>query len=201
MSRAFNPERHCGAASKRCTTDPPTCRHADGIHACRRGKGWATDHPGFGHCMWHFGRAANHIKQAQREQAEQAIAKLGVAAGSGDPFKLLTKAIRHAEGYLDSSASVLVEVVDKTRTDVPLDGAIAGYVRGIREAARTAKMAVDADFLSSLAAVDKQMGAIIHRVLSAALDASGVAGPGRAAAEAVMARELLAAGPIGDERN
>lgn len=207
----FDPKRHCGSHKKRCAHDLPwkRCPEHDHPtagcllpeHRCMMWKGQGTAHPRRARCWLHGGGTPNGKKHAQTEAAEQAVAKLGIPSGNGSPFTLLTKAIRHAEGYLEASAVVLVEVVDAKRTDVDLAAAVAAYVRGIREAARTAKTAVDADVADRLAAVDEQMGAIIHRVLSAALDAAGVSGARRAAAEDAIVRELLAVGPAGAERN
>lgn len=188
-AKPAKPRARCGATGKQ--TGLP-CGHAPGLR---------TKHPGFGRCYLHGGNTPNGIRFAQQQQAELAVAKLGMPAGTGSPFTLLTKAIRHAEGYLEASARVLVDVVDEKRTDVDMPAAIAAYVRGIREAARTAKAAVDADVADRLAAVDEQMGVTIHRVFTAALDAAGVKGAARAAAEEALVRELVAVGPAGDERN
>ena len=67
MAVVFDPERHCGAKGRRCTTDPPTCVHRDGVHACRLAKGAGTDHQGAGHCRYHLGNSENGKKGAQRE--------------------------------------------------------------------------------------------------------------------------------------
>jgi hypothetical protein len=158
---AFDPERHCGATRKR---DGGPCRHP---------RGFRTDHPGAGNCYVHGGRSPNGIKHAQHEQAEQAVAKLGIPRGTGDPFVLLAKAVQHAEGYLEAAATTAAEAADATvekPSTIPLDVAADIYADAIRTASRTGKAAVDADVADRLAAIDERAGNLLMRFVNELLE-------------------------------
>jgi hypothetical protein len=104
MSVVFDPTRHCGAQ-----TNP-----LNGATPCRRAAGWGTNHLGHGKCRLHGGTSPNHEKSVARGVAAAAVAKLGVPLGTGDPFVLLTKAVQHAEGFLEATGNVLAQAVDAT---------------------------------------------------------------------------------------
>ena len=203
----FDPNSpRCGVHTKRASVEhhagraPRTCQEPS--HHCRQAKGYRTDHPGSGKCWLHGGRTPNGKLHAQREAVEQAVVKLGLPLGSGDPFTLLSKAVRHAEGNLEASAKIVVEAIDgKDGAKFDLERAVAVYVRAIREASRTGKAAVDADVADRMAALDERLGAVIHRILTVALDAAGVAGDARQLAEDALVQELLAVTPAGAELN
>ncbi len=161
----FDPAIHCGAA-----TNP-----LNGSTPCRQAKGMRTDHPGAGHCWLHGGRSPNGRRHAQTEAAERAIAKLGLPVGSGDPFILLTKAVQHAEGYLEATAQLVVDSGGKAegaegRPRVDLSIAAALYEQAVRTAARTGKAAVDADVADRLAALDERAGSLLLRFVRDLLD-------------------------------
>ena len=201
MTVTFDPERHCGAKGKRCNAHPPTCQHADGIHACRLAKGAGTDHKRAGHCRYHGGSTPNGIRNAQGEQARQALVKLGIPAGTGDPFALLEKATRYAEGYLDATAQLLVDVVDDKRKDVTLEAAAKLHVDAIRQGATTGHQAVSADVAERQVKIGEQLGKVVVLAIQAALDRAGIAGDLRIAAEAAAAEVLEVRVPVGAELN
>lgn len=173
MSRAFDASRHCGAKSKRCETDPPTCRHADGIHACRLRRGQRTDHAGSGHCSYHAGATPTGIKHAQKEQAETAVAKLGLPTGTGDPFALLDAATRHGHGMVEATGQVLADVVDKTRTDLTLEAAANLHLKAIRQGATTGSLAVGANVADRMATIEDRKIDLLQLALQSALDRMG----------------------------
>lgn len=173
--RPFDPATQCGSPGRRCKSEPPTCRHEDGDHRCRLFKGFGTDHVGSMHCKWHGGNSPNGRKAAARETAERAIAKLGLPMGSGDPFTLLTKAVQHAEGYLEATAQLVQDSADTVekaggRPRVDLTVAAEFYEQAVRTAARTGKAAVDADVADRLAALDERAGSLLLRFVRELLE-------------------------------
>lgn len=164
MKIVFDPERHCGAA-----TNP-----LNGATPCRRQKGWGTNHRGSGHCRLHLGSTPNGIKAGQREAAAQALAKLGVPLGNGDPMVLLTKTVQHAEGYLEATGHVLSDVVDHDATKgtpaFSVDVAREMYADAIRTAGRVGKAAVDANVADRLAVLEERAGDLLMRFVRELLD-------------------------------
>jgi hypothetical protein len=162
--RVFDPAVHCGAE-----TNP----RFNAAQPCRQIKGMRTDHPGAGHCWLHTGRSPNGERHAQREAAEQAIAKLGVPRGTGDPFVLLAKSVQHAEGYLEATAQVARDAAEPAEGTTPrlgLDIAAEIYEQAIRTAARTGKAAVDADVADRLAALDERAEGLLWRFVRELLE-------------------------------
>jgi hypothetical protein len=164
VSIAFDPARHCGARSKR------------GTGPCKMGKGQRTDHPGAGRCWLHAGRTPGGRRHAAQEAAANALAKLGIPVGTGDPMVLLTKSVQHAEGYLEATGQVLADVAG--RTQKPGDTAAAFsveaareiYADAIRTAGRVGKAAVDADVADRLAALDERAGDLLKRFVDELLE-------------------------------
>jgi hypothetical protein len=149
--RVFDPAVHCGAA-----TNP-----LNGATPCRRRKGQATDHVGSGHCNLHGGSSPNGKKAAGKEAATQALAKLGVPVGTGDPFVLLSKTVSHAEGYLEATAQLAREATDAKTPVIGLEAVADLYQEAIRTAARTGKAAVDADVADRLATLDERVDSLL----------------------------------------
>lgn len=149
----FDAAKHCGSPSKR-TGEP-----------CRQRKGYRTDHPGFGQCWLHYGRTENGRKHAAREKASLAVAKLGIPAGTGDPFVLLEKTVRHAEGYLEATGRVLEDVAASEPSDkgFSVEAAAQMYAEAIRAGARVGKAAVDADVAERRAVLDERAGNLLQR--------------------------------------
>lgn len=164
--RVFDPAVHCGAKTN------PTFNDA---RPCRQPKGMRTDHARSGHCWLHIGNSPNGERHAQRDAAEQAVAKLGVPRGTGDPFVLLAKAVQHAEGYLEATAQLVVDsaatVADSAgRPRIDLSMAADIYEAAVRTAARTGKAAVDADVADRLAALDERAEGLLMRFIGELLE-------------------------------
>lgn len=169
--RAFDPATMCGSAGKRCTAEPPTCNHAADDHHCRMAKGWGTTHFGSGNCKDHGGGTPNGKKAAAKEAAAKAIARLGIAVGSGDPMVLLTKTVQHAEGFLEGSAAVLAELAGEEQAKlVDVEAAADLHAEAIRAAARVGKAAVDADVADRLAALDERAAELLMRFVGELLE-------------------------------
>lgn len=189
----FNPAVHCGAKARQ------------GVGPlCRQPKGFGTDHPGTGRCKWHGGRSPSGRRHAANEQAEKAIAKLGLPAGSGSPLQLLEKAVRYAEGNLDATSRLLIEQVEASLAAEKPDTALLQaahqlLVGAIRTAARVGKEAADAHIAERRAQIDETIVGLLERVLIAALDEIGASSDQRTRALARVHRELTAVVPAGDE--
>jgi hypothetical protein len=178
---AFDPARHCGAHARQ--TGGP----------CHQWKGFRTAHPGSGRCWLHGGRSPTGEKHAAVEVAERAVAKLGMPVGSGDPFKLLAKAVSHAEGYLEATAQVVRDAAEPAADAAPrvgLEVAAELYEAAIRTAARTGKAAVDADVADRLAALDERAETLLLRFVRELL--AKVAPPARRPALEAWASSRLA---------
>lgn len=152
---------------------PEPCAHEDGNHVCMLVKGHGTNHLGSGNCRHHGGNTPNGIRHAQTEAAENAVAKLGLPAGSGDPFALLSKAVQHADGFLEATSTVMVGAVDatdKVPSKFTVDAAAALYEQAIRNAARVGKAAVDADVADRLAALDERAASLLMQFVRELID-------------------------------
>ncbi len=161
VPRVFDPEHHCGARRKK----------VEG--RCRHPKGFRTSHARSGNCWLHGGTSPTGITGAAHERARDAVAKLGVPVGTGDPFVLLSKAVSHAEGYLEATAQVVRDAQaedTETPAKVGLEAAAELYEQAIRTAARTGKAAVDADVADRLATLDRLQAEAIVSVINAVLE-------------------------------
>jgi hypothetical protein len=188
----FDRKVHCGARSKR-TGEP-----------CRQTKGVRTSHPRSGKCWLHGGRSPNGRRFAQHEAAENALAKLEIAA-SVDPVASLFEAVRVA-AWREQGLRMMViarpalhgpDHQDDQRPDV----VAVMHADALDARAKIAKMAIDAGLDERIVRLAEGQGEVIHRILTAALDAAGVAGEARTKAEEAVVRELVAVGPGGDELN
>lgn len=163
--RTFNAVRHCGGKTR-----------AGG--RCLQGKGHRTDHVGVGNCWLHGGRTPNGKKAGQRELAAQAVARLGVPRGTGDPFQLLEAAVQHAHGHLEASAQIVRDAsapvdptaAQTTKPALALEVALEVYEQAIRDASRTGKAAVDADVANRLAALDERASGLLMRFVGELFD-------------------------------
>jgi hypothetical protein len=169
-------------------------------------KGFKTDHVGIGNCFLHGGRSPNGRKHAAGEMAAIALAKLGVPLGDGDPIKLLGDTVRHTQGLLEASAQAVLAAVEPAAEGRPvarlqLEAALDLYLRAIKEGHRAAKAAVDANVAERMTAIVERRGDVILRILQAGLDAAGVHGDARAAAEAAVIQALKPRQPVGAELN
>lgn len=136
--------------------------------------GYKTDHLGVGDCKFHGGNTPNGRKHAATDQAERAIARLGIPRGTGDPFELLQAAVQHARGHLEATAAVVVEaanpVQDQPAAPLVLEVALEAYEVAIRNAARTGKAAVDADVADRLAALDERASSLLMQFVTELLE-------------------------------
>lgn len=217
----FDPARHCGAHIKRCpecdvpwgrnVAGQPACAHGHDVRACRddehrcqQGRGQRTSHPGTGNCDWHGGDSPNGKIKAMREAAENALSTLGIP-DQLDPVASLFEAVRVAAWREHGLRRLLmarprlfdVDHAGDDREDV----VSAMHDRALKRRAEIAKMAIDAGLDERIVRLAEAQGEVIHRVLTAALDAAGVSGESRTRAEDAVVRELLAVTPSGDERN
>lgn len=159
MTIAFDPAKHCGAHGRQAGAP------------CRQVKGTKTNHPGAGRCWLHGGNTPNGQAAAAKEAAQHAVAKLGIPAGSGDPMVLLTKAVQHAEGFLEATGQVLTDAAgEETPNRALIDAAAEQYAGAIRAAARTGKAAVDADVADRLAALDERASELLMRFVAELLE-------------------------------
>jgi hypothetical protein len=158
--RVFDPDKHCGGETNAL----------NGATPCRLPKGTRTDHLHSGHCWLHGGRSPNGKRFAGKEAAGQALAKLGVPVGSGDPFVLLAKTVSHAEGYLEATAQLAREASSAETPVVGLEAIADLYEQAIRTAARTGKAAVDADVADRLATLDERVDSLLWRFVGELLE-------------------------------
>jgi hypothetical protein len=76
---------------------------------CHRPAGWGTDHAGYGRCKLHGGKTPTHLKAAQRQQAEQAVAALGLPR-EVEPHRALLEAVHRAAGHVAWLGEVVGEL-------------------------------------------------------------------------------------------
>lgn len=192
MTVTFDRDRHCGAKSRR----------AQG--PCRMPKGFRTPHPGAGNCWLHGGNTPNGTRSAQKEAAENVLRTLAIPS-SVDPVASLFEAVRIASWRELGFRQMLQERrrlhgrdhLEDQRPDV----VVVMHGDALEQKAKIAKMAIDAGLDERIVRLAERQGEVIHRILTAALDAAGVKGDARHRAEEAMVRELVAVAPGGDERN
>lgn len=220
-ARPFDPVTQCGGHVKRCpkhdvpwgktTSDGTVCDHAhqvkacrDEAHRCRQYKGFRTTHPGTSTCWLHGGDSPGGKVAGMREAAENALAALGVPEQL-DPVASLFEAVRVAAWREQGLRRLLVvrprlfspDHAGDDREDV----VSAMHDRALKRRAEVAKMAIDAGLDERIVRLAEAQGEVIHRILTAALDAAGVAGDARTRAEEAVVRELVAVGPGADGLN
>lgn len=220
-ARAFDPERQCGGHVKRClehdvpwgrvTPDGTACDHGhnvrvcrDDAHRCRQYKGYRTSHPGTSTCWLHGGESPGGKIAGMREAAENALSTLGIE-DQLDPVASLFEAVRVAAWREHGLRRLLMarpRLFDSDHTgDDREDVVSAMHDRALKRRAEIAVMAIAAGLDERIVRLAEAQGEVIHRVLTAALDAAGVSGEARTKAEDAVVRELLAVTPSGDERN
>lgn len=67
--------------------------------SCKRPAGWGTQHVGIGACKLHGGSVPNHMKHAQKIQAERAVATLGLPRDVA-PHVALLEEVHRAAGHV-----------------------------------------------------------------------------------------------------
>jgi hypothetical protein len=113
MTRAFDPERHCGALRRSDDLKGPGRKG----QPCRQFKGYGTDHPGFGHCSLHGGSTPTQVEGAARERLTRELATMGIPVQI-DPQQALLEQVWEAAG----NVAFLRAAVQRLR----LPGAVAG---------------------------------------------------------------------------
>lgn len=136
----------------------------------------------------------------------RALERLGQPVGSGSPLQLLEKAVRYADGNLEASAALLVEIVKERKPEAEpdrlvIDAAREIFTQAIRLAGRVGKEAADAHIAERRAAIDEMIVGLLERVLLAGLDELGVGDDDRERALSRMHRELVAVLPDPTELN
>jgi hypothetical protein len=66
---------------------------------CQRPAGWGTDHVGYGRCRLHGGTTPNHVRAAQRQQAAETVASLGLRRDV-DPNTAWLEEVHRAAGHV-----------------------------------------------------------------------------------------------------
>lgn len=190
MTIVFDAGKHCGAKNRHGTR-------------CTLAKGYGTDHRGRGRCKFHGGSTPNARRGARREAARAILTELAVPIPT-NPLQLLSDLVDQANGMVKTAARLLREVDKKTAlTSDDAEIRIRLLRETMLEAGRLAKMASEAVNEDTLVQISVRTGELIHRALTAALDAyeKAPAGEGRRLAEDTLVQELMVAAPAGDERN
>lgn len=189
----FDPKRMCG--SHRRPARVGGCHGGKGCtdttHLCLKAKGWATDHVGFGNCKFHGGNAPNGKKHAAAEAAAALALKFGIEIEVG-PIEALLGAVRQAAG----TAAFLRQ---RAQDDEATSSERELYGVWMDRLVKYAKAAVDAGVAEAQVRLAERQAEVVIRAVTAALDAAGVKGKGRLAAEQAVVAELRAAAPAGAE--
>lgn len=191
MSITFDAKKHCGAK----TRTRSKCTHP---------RGWGTKHVGAGRCKLHGGNTPNGRKHAEAEQVENTLRQLRIE-DAVDPVQSLFEAVRVA-AWREHGLRILLmgraalAGPDRNGEGRP-DVVAVMHAHALDQRAKIAAMAITAGLDERIVHLAERQGEVIHRIISAALDAAGVAGDARDRAEEAAVRELVAVGPSGDERN
>lgn len=213
-SRAFDPERHCGAK-----TNP-----LNGEQPCRQWKGSHTDHRGSGQCWLHGGRSPNGKAHAANEAAERALERLGRPRAVA-PQRALLETVWEAAGnvaFLREQAAALGTDLtareSEARTETGRRGTVTFATLGSREDVRAivklygewcdrlakyAKAAVDAGIAEREVTLAEQQAAQIVRVIEATLAGLELTPEQRAQGRTLASSQLrlIAASPTAASRN
>lgn len=93
---------------------------------CQLAAGYGTDHPGIGHCKFHFGATKAHRVRAQNQRAQVAVVTFGLAIDIS-PVEALLQEVHRTAGavaYLQEvieelDPSCLVQLDMKGKVEVP----------------------------------------------------------------------------------
>lgn len=180
---------HCGTKTHQTSTP------------CRQRKGFRTDHPGFGRCWLHGGRAPNGKKQAAREKATARLTALGVPVTT-DWRAALREQIAEANGnvaFLRQEAQALgSDLVGEVMSDAR-DGTLYATKEEARAIVRLyneerdrlvkfCKVAAEVGFAEAEIELAKQQGQLMAAIVFEVLD--GLKLP---AGKITEARQLLGA--------
>lgn len=191
MSVVFDGARHCGSKTRAGSK-------------CTLVRGWGTKHVGAGKCRRHGGNTPNGRKHAETEQVENALRTLKIE-DAVDPVQSLFEAVRVAAWREHGLRIILVGRATLAGPDRNGEGkpdvVAVMHAHALEQRAKIAAMAITAGLDERIVHLAERQGEVIHRIITAALDAAGVAGDARERAEEAAVRELVAVGPSGDERN
>lgn len=188
-ARRKPPAKVCGA---KLTRRKGTCGHA---------AGWGTPHPGRGRCKWHGGSTPNHVKKAEREEAEEAVAVYGLpreiepqaalleeihrTAGHvtycGDRIRELEAAELTFGTFKDSARTIGVaggdgqQVERRVERRARITALLDLYHRERKHLVDVCRVAIAAGIAERQVRLAEQQGALIAQVIRGVLDDLGVA--------------------------
>src|SRR5437899_2401968 len=119
--------RYCGARK----------RQARGT--CRRPAGWGTDHAGIGRCKLHGGSTRTGRKAAERAQAEEALAMLGLPRDV-EPAEALYEELCRAAGHVAWLGAVIADLPPQ---ELPTSAWLPLYQAERDRLTKVAKVALD----------------------------------------------------------
>lgn len=122
------PARICGAATRRGQGPP-----------CKRGRGWGTDHPGFGNCKRHGGATSSGKKAAAKEAAAAAVRADYAGELDVDPLEALLYTVRRGAQL----ASYWQRAAANAESTEDFQAASVNEARALADLSRWAKNAVD----------------------------------------------------------
>lgn len=89
--------------------DRPRCGAKTANGTCGLPKGWGTNHVGIGACKLHGGSTPNHVKQANGQKAQAAVATFGLPREI-DPQAALLEEVYRTAGHVDYLGRVVAEL-------------------------------------------------------------------------------------------
>jgi hypothetical protein len=122
------PARICGAATRRGTGPP-----------CKRGRGWGTDHPGYGNCKRHGGATPSGKISAAKEAAMIAAQSDYGGESDVDPLEALLYTVRRGARLVAFWQAAAMRAEDPDE----FAAASANEARALNDLNRWAKNAVD----------------------------------------------------------
>lgn len=93
--------RHDGAEKASGKRELCGAKKTDGSGTCGHTAGWGTSHPGRGCCKWHGGSTPTHVKKAQREELEEAVAIFALSREI-EPTDALLEEVHRTAGLVHS---------------------------------------------------------------------------------------------------
>jgi len=205
-------QRFCGGRKANRGPEAPTCKQP---------AGYGTDHPGWGHCAWHFGQSPSGKQYAEKVRTEahawRAALDLGISVDT-TPERALADEINRSAGLVawiqdqiqhawptDDDGLVEVEYFDALgvprKAKVTPLAALTSHpaTRAVMEAyrderahlARVAKMGVDANLVDRQLKLDGQRVDLMSGLIAAIITDLGH-DPNDNQVRAVVSRRLLA---------
>lgn len=173
---------------------------------CALAAGYATSHPGYGPCVWHFGDTPAGKKGAAQDLA----AELSVFYGKPietDPIQALLDEVSRTSGYIawisQRIGQFKVPVVDDEGLPVALPPEVQGWLNQLMsermQLVRTAKAALDAGINERLVQIAEHQGTRFAGAIEEILDALQLTEKQRALIPQVVPnalRGLMGAAPL-----